>query len=62
VETKWVKFESWHVVFDEVTTYCGRVYTADDPKADMFEPNEKTCELCLRAMARDEDEDADRVS
>lgn len=59
VETRWVKFESWHVVFDEVTTYCGRIYTKDDDLADMFEVNEKTCELCLRAMARDEDEDAD---
>ena len=59
VETKWVKFESWHVVFDETTTYCGRVYTKDDPVVEMFEWNEKTCELCLRAQSRDEDKDAD---
>ena len=59
VETRWVKFTSWHIVFDETTTYCGRIYTADDEMFDMFDPTEKTCELCLRGLARDEDEDAD---
>lgn len=59
METTWVKITSWHIIFDDVTTYCGRVWTASDPIADMFDPNDKTCEACLRALAKDEDEDAD---
>lgn len=59
METIWVKITSWHIVFDDVTTYCGRVWTVDDPVAPMFDPNDKTCEVCLRALAKDEDEDAD---
>lgn len=61
MESKWVKFPghlSWHVIRDETTTYCGRVWSAEDEQADMFDANEKTCEICLRTMAL-EDEDAD---
>jgi hypothetical protein len=54
---KWVKIKSWHAVKDEVGifgahTFCGRY--ADGPQAEDL-PSEKSCETCLRLVARQQD-------
>jgi hypothetical protein len=57
---QWVKIRSWHAVkFDTRgslhATYCGRFAARE---AELLEdlPNEKSCESCLRIVAKQADE------
>lgn len=49
----WVKLESWHVVnpAHPDATVCGIAIEEDDPTSDEL-PGEKSCENCLRIVAR----------
>ena len=56
--TIWVKLRdakrlSWHNLFREVWTRCGLLPDVDAPRADDLPLGEKSCESCLRLVARD---------
>lgn len=63
MDIKWVKIRSWHAVrppdpgfgliTPSVMTYCGRE-ASNEPVDEL--PDEKSCESCLRIVARIEDE------
>lgn len=52
----WVRIRSWHSVltptraFDTYRTRCGRTVVTKDVRDDL--PAEKSCESCLRILAR----------
>jgi len=49
----WVKIRSWHVLRDDgLATLCGRQANGDI--VDTL-PAEKSCETCLRIVARQDD-------
>lgn len=53
---KWARVRSWHAVRTfllggSVETYCGRVIASPAPIAEDL-PAEKSCETCLRIIAR----------
>ena len=52
----YAKIRSWHVVktYDPPKTYCGRDFDPDDETVDEL-PGEKSCESCLRSVARQVD-------
>lgn len=53
VELKWVKLESWHVLVEH-RTLCGLdIEEADEVRDELGA--EKSCENCLRLMARKTD-------
>ena len=56
---KWIKLRSWHRIltptrmFDTYRTYCGRTIVGNPlPELPL---DEKSCETCLRLVAREED-------
>lgn len=54
-DTRWTKLRSWHAVTTtngRLTTRCGKPATG--PIVDTL-PAEKSCESCLRIVAREED-------
>jgi len=58
---QWVRIRSWHAVFlarglGSVPTRCGR--WAEGQIVDDLPPNVKTCETCLRLLARDAEKTA----
>ena len=52
----YVRIRSWHVVlthtrgFDTYRTLCGRTVVTKDTRDEL--PAEKSCETCLRSVAR----------
>jgi len=54
----WVKVKSWHVLKYRYTeghggrTLCGLWADADKPRSDDLFLTEKSCETCLRLMAK----------
>jgi hypothetical protein len=63
VNPEWVRIRSWHVLVPTralpftAFTRCGRKVPAPEIRADL--PTGKSCETCLRLVARDA-EKADR--
>jgi hypothetical protein len=54
----WVKIQSWHAMAEDgLNTLCGRRAMEIEEHSDTL-PAEKSCELCLRILARDVDGDA----
>lgn len=60
MDTQWVKIHSWHALRPDThfsaTTYCGRDAEGHPFVTDL--PAEKSCELCLRIVARITDDEA----
>jgi hypothetical protein len=57
---KWVKIKSWHAVKSYsraawVETHCGR-WASHSPEVVEELPAEKSCETCLRIVARIQDQ------
>jgi len=52
----WVKITSWHALRrdNSRSTFCGLEVAEQDPISDEL-PAEKSCENCLRIVARKED-------
>ena len=50
----WVRIRSWHVLVGANTTLCGRHASAGAETTDTL-PAGKSCESCLRSLARRED-------
>jgi hypothetical protein len=56
---QWVKLESWHVLAID-KTLCGLdIEDADEVRDELGA--EKSCELCLRILARKTDLDAEKA-
>lgn len=58
--TTWAKLHvgrrlSWHVESAPDETRCGRWLDADAPRSDDLPIGEKSCESCLRLVARDQE-------
>jgi hypothetical protein len=57
MDIQWVKIRAWHAVRPDRSipdwnlTYCGRAVGNLDPHLDRL-PGEKSCESCLRIIAR----------
>jgi hypothetical protein len=54
----WIKLRpdkglSWHSVFREIWSRCGLFFPSDAPRADDLPAGERSCENCLRLLARD---------
>ena len=54
----WVKIVSWHALRpdDPDATVCGEEVTEENEVVDAL-PAEKSCELCLRILARHNDKE-----
>lgn len=56
---EWVRIRSWHAIrltrSIEPRTLCGRKATGDAPLSDTL-PADKSCETCLRIVARQADQ------
>jgi hypothetical protein len=52
VTTLWVRIKSWHLVASG-RTRCGRLYAIPSPTVDDLPLGAKSCETCLRLVARD---------
>lgn len=50
----WVRIRSWHASVGGGRTLCGRTVPADAEYLDTL-PAAKSCETCLRGVARRED-------
>ena len=62
MDIQWVRIESWHAARPKDhadTAYCGRSLEGHTEISDEL-PNAKSCESCLRIVARLND-DADRA-
>jgi hypothetical protein len=59
MDTQWVKIRSWHALRPHdhfgPTTYCGRDAEGREVRDEL--PSEKSCESCLRIVARIQDAD-----
>ena len=44
---------SWHVVFHEIWTRCGRLPDVDAPRAVDLPLGERSCETCARLVIHD---------
>lgn len=58
--TTWAKLHggkrlSWHVETDPGATRCGRWLLADAPRANDLPLGDRSCESCLRLVARDQE-------
>jgi hypothetical protein len=63
MDIQWVKLRSWHAARPKDhadTTYCGRDIAAGAAVSDVL-PAGKSCELCLRIVARLNDDAARAV-
>lgn len=60
MDVEWVKITSWHALrpYDHFgpTTFCGRD-AADADEVKMTLPGGKSCETCLRIVARRQDDE-----
>lgn len=54
MDTQWTKIVAWHALRPHdhfgPTTYCGRDAEGRELRAEL--PAEKSCETCLRSLAR----------
>jgi len=51
----WVRVRSWHAYGLHGRTLCGRLPMSDAPTSEAL-PSGKSCELCLRIVARQADQ------
>jgi len=60
MDVLWVKIESWHAIgpdtIVEYRTLCGIATPPDSETSDLL-PADKSCENCLRILARANDEE-----
>ena len=56
MDVKWVKIDSWHALASEVETKCGRAVLVDENETRDALPAGKSCESCLRIVARETDD------
>lgn len=58
--TRWVRMVSWHAIAityrsGRAGTRCGRMAAQGAPESDVLPLDERSCEVCLRLKARDEE-------